>query len=372
MKHSFLKKMTIAVLLLFSFGLVTADLAYARSSGGGRSSSGGSRSSGFSGGGSKASTPASKPSASSGFKGGNKAPAAAPAPKAPAADASSASKSSGFSGGNKDKAVTKPDAAASKAAAANQKSTKPTQTAMQKQQDRAAAKAKSAKALENTKAEKAKFAANPASSVNKDTLKQSPLGSKFASSNSSGKATGGGNTYITKNTYYNQRDDHYRGWERPSYIYNYPASSSNGVFDFLIMWSMLDHMNDSNNHDSDYYYHHQNDPEVKEWKKNAEKEAENNAKVREQLAALEQKVKDNEAKGIARDESYLPPEGAAVVLTPEAAEQLLPDDVEEPADSEVATEVAPEKSKSHWLLWTFIIVIIGGGLVFIVSNSKKK
>ena len=317
MKKMSLFRLGIMILaVVFTFSIFGADLAFARAGGGGgRSFSGGSRSS-------------SSSRSSGGFGGGSKStPAAKPAPAKPAADP----------------AVSKPA------------TTKSTQTNLQSKQSKAAAKAQSAKALESMKAEKAKFTAPASTTATPASTKSAVLG-KVGSGNASGSGR------LSRNSYYVQRDNYYSGWNRPSYMYNYPSAF--GMWDAMFLWMMLDTIGDSNRHNSEMYYHHQNDPAIQEWRKDAEEQAKTNEELKAKLAALDQKVKDMETQGVKPDESFIPTEAGAVVLAAEVAEQNLPE--------KTAEEIQAEKSggKFYLIIGVALVTIVIAG--FFLFSSRKK
>ena len=341
MNQKLFKLAVMVLIAVFTIGTVGADLAYAKGGGGGSSFGGGSRSSSSSsfGGGSRSSS-------SSSFGGGSRS-------------SSSASKSSSgiFGGGNKSKsqASTVPKASTStKTTAPAQK----TQTALQAKQSQAAKKAESAKAFDSYKAEKSKFKAPTSTKASAPTTEKAVIG-KF----------NGGNANMTKNVYVQQRDNYRnsRGWSNPpTYVYNYPSSF--GMWDGLFLWMMLDSISDNSRHDSEMYYHHQNDPAMQEWRANAEKEAATNAEMKAKLAALDQKVKEMEAQGVVRDESFVPTDAGAAVLAAEVAETSLLDETvvtEEPAAP------APADEESSSLMFVGILcALIFGGIVFFILSSK--
>lgn len=303
------------IAILFALGTVGTELAYAKGGGGGGRSFSSSRSSSSS---SHKSTPAIKPTPSK--------------------------SSSGF--GNSKTQPAKPVVPA--------KPAKSTQTSLQKKQSQAASKAQSATALNAYKAEKTKFNA-PTSTAQTPTSTQSAILKKTTGGS-------GSNARVSRSTYYIQRDRYYGGWNRPSYMYNY--SSSFGMWDAMFLWMMLDTVSDNNRCDAEMYYHHQSDPGMQEWRANAEKEAANNADLKAKLATLDQKVKDMEVKGVARDESYIPAEAGVAVLASEVAEQNLPEQTAEEIKAE-------EKSKTHPFLWSLLILAAIGGAVVIFVLIKK-
>lgn len=115
-------------------------------------------------------------------------------------------------------------------------------------------------------------------------------------------------------TYYRGRTTYYgnSGWSAPQYVYY--SSPSFGMWDGMMLWMMLDHINDDKY--AKMAYNHANDPGFQQWKQEATKLAESNAELKTKLAAMETKVAGMSGE---RDSGYLP-EGvpAAVALSNEA------------------------------------------------------
>lgn len=308
--------------VVFALSTIGSDLALAKGGGfGGGSRGGGSRSS-F-GGGSK---PASQQSA----------PPAAPSKP-----------SSGFSGGSKTSAQSTPSSAVK--APAN----KPTQTKLQAKQSRESKRAESAKALQSLKVEKNKFTAPPAKSATPTSTQNAVLG-KVGSSGSSS------NIYVSRNTYYVNRDHYYGGWNRPAYIYSYPSSF--GMWDAMFLWMMLD-----SSRDHEFYYHHQNDPAIQEWRQDAEKQAETNGELKAKLAALDAKVKDMQTQGVKPDESFVPADAGAAVLSAEVVEKNLPEQTPEEIQAELV-----ENTGGHPWLWVGIVIFVMIVVILAARQISKR
>lgn len=115
-------------------------------------------------------------------------------------------------------------------------------------------------------------------------------------------------------TYYRGRTTYYgnSGWSAPQYVYQ--SSSSFGMWDGMMLWMMLDHINDDKY--AKMAYNHANDPGFQQWKQEASKLSESNAELKAKLAAMETKVAGMSGE---KDPKYLP-DGvpATVALSNEA------------------------------------------------------
>ena len=107
-----------------------------------------------------------------------------------------------------------------------------------------------------------------------------------------------GNYYTRRNNYYGAS-----GWSPPAYVYR--SSPSFGVWDALMWWMILDNL--GNRKYTSAAYHHADDPGYKQWRQEADRLAQDNKELKEKLAKLDADVKQQEAEGVARDTSYLPP-----------------------------------------------------------------
>lgn len=115
-------------------------------------------------------------------------------------------------------------------------------------------------------------------------------------------------------TYYRGRTSYYgnSGWTAPQYVYQ--SSPSFGMWDGMMLWMMLDHINDDKY--AKMAYNHANDPGFQQWKQEAAKLSESNTELKAKLAAMETKVAGMTGE---KDLKYLP-EGvpATVALSNEA------------------------------------------------------
>lgn len=112
--------------------------------------------------------------------------------------------------------------------------------------------------------------------------------------------------------YTQQRNNFYttNHYIMPSYGYN--SYQRFGVFDSLALWYMMDHI-----HDSQYrsmYYNQQNNIDMVQWRKEANRLAQTNADLKSKLDEMDKEV--DQLKGTPRDEKYIPSEMGSVALTP--------------------------------------------------------
>lgn len=99
-------------------------------------------------------------------------------------------------------------------------------------------------------------------------------------------------------TYYARRDNYYRGYSAPTYVY--AGSPSYGMWDTVFLYYMLSNAS----HASNFGYHHANDPGYQEWRRQAEIQAQHNAELKSQLAAMDAKISGMSGE---RDPNYIPP-----------------------------------------------------------------
>ena len=127
------------------------------------------------------------------------------------------------------------------------------------------------------------------------------------------------NSGRTRNDYWQRRDGFYGGWNTPGYVY--VGAPSYGMFDGLFLGYMLGHALTPRY--SAFAYHHQNDPGMKEWMGEMERQAVENDEIRAQLDAL--KAEMAKLDGTPIDPAFLP-DGvdADMVLAPDVVRSLAP------------------------------------------------
>ena len=145
-------------------------------------------------------------------------------------------------------------------------------------------------------------------SANPSTATSSPLYKQ--ASQSSGRS---------RNDYWQRRDNFYGGWNTPNYVYM--GAPRYGMFDGLFLGYMLGHAFTPRY--AAFGYHHQNDAGMKTWMAEMERQAEDNAEVRVQLASLKSEIA--KLNGTPIDPAYLPPGvDPDLVMAPELVQTLAP------------------------------------------------
>jgi hypothetical protein len=144
----------------------------------------------------------------------------------------------------------------------------------------------------------------------------------------------------TQNTFYVEH--HYYP---PSYAYH-DYGMMNGVFTYY----MLSHLGD--NGGSSYFYNHYDDPGYRAWRADADRQAQDNAQLRQQLADLDARLAQQQ--GQPRDPNYVPPGVPSVVAAAN------------PVQMDAATAQHPAKKHGHGLLWLVLGLIVLGVIGVIV------
>lgn len=157
-------------------------------------------------------------------------------------------------------------------------------------------------------------------------------------SNSGGGSWWGGSSRGTWGT--RTRTDWYanRGWNVPHYAWSGPRHF--GLWNGLFLWFLLSHL--SRPGSADFFYNHQNDPGYQQWRADAERKAQDDPAVRQQLAQLDQQMADK--RGQPRDPNYLPPD------TPRELATGSGEDVRTPS-------TATDQGNGSGVIW---VVLIGG------------
>jgi hypothetical protein len=154
--------------------------------------------------------------------------------------------------------------------------------------------------------------------------------------------------YSSSSDYYSRRSVFYGnyGWSAPAYTYySYPRF---GIWDAMMLWFMLDHINEAQY--AAMYYNQTNDPGMQQFRTELDRLSAENAELKSKVAKLDESAKSLEQQGVKPDPSYVPPDAVSVALA-----------------ADVAQKEAPKSSSSPWA-W-----IIGIGLlVLIVVLLKRK
>ena len=149
----------------------------------------------------------------------------------------------------------------------------------------------SKRSLSNHKTQQSKFAKQSTSATNTSSYKNNALYNRASESR------------VPYGRYYNQRDRYYSGsgWSAPGYAFrSYPSF---GMWDALIWWSMLDHLSDRRRYSM--AHHHASDPGYQEWRREADRMAQENEELKKKLGDLDRQVAT--MKGLPVDANYLPP-----------------------------------------------------------------
>ena len=168
-------------------------------------------------------------------------------------------------------------------------------------------------------------------------------GSTITSIQSRGGYSSGSDYYARRTVFY----DAY-GWSPPVYIYR--SYSSFGIWDAMILWFMLDHINDAQY--AAMYYNHQDDPGMQQFKKEAERISAENAELKAKVAKLDESVKSLEQQGVKPDPTYMPSDAAGIALAAGVAGTGVP--------------------KSSGFPWTGIIVMVVAVLICMHMLRRRR
>ena len=152
------------------------------------------------------------------------------------------------------------------------------------------------------------------------------------------------------------------GWAPPAYGYAfYPHY---GLWNTVAILFMLDHIQDQQY--AMMYYSHRNDDDMRMWRQQAEREAQNNAELKMKLAAMDQRVRAMEQQGIQVDPGYVPPEMKEVALSEDALKGI--DQQAVPAQN---NQPAPAPKHGFPWLWVLLgVAVVGGVVVYFVFIRK--
>jgi hypothetical protein len=92
-----------------------------------------------------------------------------------------------------------------------------------------------------------------------------------------------------------------RGWSLPPYAYRSPPRF--GVWNALFLWFLLDHLSAPGH--AAFFYNHQDDPGYREWRADAERQAQDNPALKAKLDQLDGDLAARQ--GQPRNPDYLPP-----------------------------------------------------------------
>lgn len=172
-------------------------------------------------------------------------------------------------------------------------------TPLQSRMNKGFSKQESAKAYEDYKAQQGRF---------KSAGGYNPSGRENSTAESIRSRSGynyGSDYYPRRTVFY----DNY-GWSAPVYIYHsYPRF---GIWDAMILWFMLDHINDAQY--AAMYYNHRDDPGMQQFRAEAERLSAENTELKDKLAKLDESSKTMEQQGVKPDPTYVPQDAAGVAL----------------------------------------------------------
>jgi hypothetical protein len=167
--------------------------------------------------------------------------------------------------------------------------------------NRSFSKQESAKSYEDYRAQQGKFQMNSKPGDYKPSGRETNTITTIQSS----PGYSSSDYYARRTVFY----DSYR-WSPPVYVYR--SYNSFGIWDAMILWFMLDHINEAQY--AAMYYNHRDDPGMQQFKKEAERLSAENADLKAKVAQLDESVKSLEQQGVKQYPSYMPPDTAGIAL----------------------------------------------------------
>lgn len=153
---------------------------------------------------------------------------------------------------------------------------------------------------------------------------------------------GGGSSYRAPSTQPAPANPYGRyGWNPPSYAYTAPRRF--GVWDGLFLWFMLDTLTRPGH--AAFFHNNADDPGYREWRKEADRLARDDAELRGKLDQLDQSV-------------------AAQSGSPRQAGQLPPD---VPADLARA-----DPRTSGYSMWLWVLLLLGVAMLFLLWRARRR
>lgn len=174
-------------------------------------------------------------------------------------------------------------------------------------------------------------------------------------------------TYQNATSRYRDRDDFYssreRGYDRMGYsqpAYATAMAPSYGVWDVMFLTMMMQNINNAQY--ANWAYANRNDPAIQEFRAEAARQAETNAELRAQLAAMDAKMNEMEANGVQPVSDGFLPEGV------EPSMAIAPEHVMQGGAG--VDQVSVEKDEGMGFI-TWLLIILGvGGIGFGVYRWK--
>jgi hypothetical protein len=212
-------------------------------------------------------------------------------------------------------------------------------TPLQQRMNRSFSKQESAKAYEDYRAQQAKF------QISSKPGAYRPSAGETTTINTVQSRTG----YGSASDYYSRRTvfyDNY-GWSPPVYVYR--SFNSFGIWDAMMLWFMLDHINDAQY--AAMYYNHRDDPGMQQFRKELDRLSQENEDLKAKVAKLDDSAKSLEQQGVKPDPAYMPQDAAGVALA-----------------ADIATQGSPKSSGFPWAL----VFGIGAVAVAVMLLRRKR
>ncbi len=125
-----------------------------------------------------------------------------------------------------------------------------------------------------------------------------------------------------------------------------------GLWDGVFLWFLLNNLGRPGA--TDFFHNHQDDPGYRDWRAEAERQAQNNAELRQRLDELDRRLAERQDQP--RDPNYLPPDvPPEIAMAPRA-------DARTPATGEQGGGTSP-------LLW--LLVLGGGAFLFLAWRRRQ-
>ncbi len=154
------------------------------------------------------------------------------------------------------------------------------------------------------------------------------------------------------------RPDWYRerGWQPQPGIFG--AGRSFGIWDGLFLWFLLDNLSRAGS--VDFFRNHRDDPALREWRAEAERQASENAELRARLDQLDRELAQQ--RDTPTDPNYLPPG-----IPPEVATAPR-DDVRTPTTRPAVVEADEGSGIGFWVL---PVLLLGGGGLILLARRRR-
>jgi hypothetical protein len=185
-------------------------------------------------------------------------------------------------------------------------------TPLQSQMNKSFSKQESAKAYQDYKTQQGKFQTSSKPGDYKPSARETTTINSFHSRGSYGS---GSDYYARRSVFY----DTYR-WSPPVYVYG--SYNRFGIWDAMMLWFMLDHINNAQY--AEMYYHHRDDPGMQQFRQEVDRLSAENADLKAKVAKLDESTKSLEQQGVKQDPSYMPQDAAGIALAADFADKGPP------------------------------------------------